>query len=65
MIVFLRGGSLKDDDDIVGNKKIVGDDEMSDDKEEKSDTLSLNRLQPNRSTLVHTSIVLRCDLGST
>ena len=65
MIVFLKGGSLKDDDDRVGNKKIVGDDEMSDDKEEKSDTLSLNRLQPNRSTLVHTSIVLRCDLGST
>ena len=52
MIVFLKGGSLKDDDDRVGNKKIVGDDEMSDDKEEKSDTLSLNRLQPNRSTLV-------------
>ena len=52
MIVFLKGGSLKDDDDTVGNKKIVGDDEMSDDKEEKSDTLSLNRLQPNRSTLV-------------
>ena len=52
MIVFLKGGSLKDDGDRVGNKKIVGDDEMSDDKEEKSDTLSLNRLQPNRSTLV-------------
>ena len=52
MIVFLKGGSLKDDDDRVGNKKIVGDDEMSDDKEEKSYTLSLNRLQPNRSTLV-------------
>ena len=51
-MVFLKGGSLKDDDDRVGNKKIVGDDEMSDDKEEKSDTLSLNRLQPNRSTLV-------------
>ena len=52
MKLFLKGGSLKDDDDRVGNKKIVGDDEMSDDKEEKSDTLSLNRLQPNRSTLV-------------